>query len=483
MSTDAEVEQGRDPGRAGTTRRRRRRRTLTGRLLRGIDDRTGAAGFTSKALGKIFPDHFSFLFGEVVLYSFIVLVITGVYLSLFFDPSTEQVVYHGSYAPLHGQQVSAAYASAVEISFDVRAGLLIRQVHHWAALVFLAAIVVHVARLFFTGAFRKPRDLNWYVGATLLLLAVLNGFAGYSLLDDLLSGTGLRIMWSVLLAVPFVGPDLAFFVFGGPFPGESIVSRLFVVHILIVPVAIAGLIGIHLAMVWRQRHTQFRGPGRREDNVVGSRLFPAYAARSIALFFGVAAILVALGTVFQINPIWLYGPFDPTAATSAAQPDWYMMWTEGALRLMPPGHLVIFGVTLPNLFFAGVLLPGLSFAALYAWPVIERRITGDTRAHHLLDRPRDKPWRTGLGCGVFTFYVVLFVAGSDDVLAARFGISVNAMVNVLRILLILLPVLIGLVATKWCRDLRRADPPPEDTPGVPADGSDEATPVGSDRTV
>ncbi len=440
---------------------RRRRHPLSLRLVKGIDDRVGAASFTSKALGKVFPDHFSFLFGELVLYSFIVLVITGVYLTLFFDPSSHDVVYHGSYAPLHGQRMSAAYASSVKLSFDVRAGLLIRQVHHWAALVFLAAIVAHIARLFFTGAFRKPRDLNWYLGSTLLLLGIANGFAGYSLLDDLLSGTGLRIMWSMILSIPFIGPSLAFFLFGGAFPGHAIISRLYILHVLIVPALIAAIIGAHLGIVWRQKHTQFRGPGRREDNVVGSRLWPAYAARAIALFFGVATVLVLLGAFVQINPIWLYGPYDPTAATTAAQPDWYMGWLEGALRLMPAGHAVIFGVTLPNPLLPGVVLPAVSFLLLYLWPVIERRITGDRASHNLLDRPRDRPWRTGLGWGVFTFYTVLFVAGGDDVLAARMGISVDAMVIALRITLLVLPLLVGFGVTKWCRDLREADPPPD----------------------
>ena len=361
--------------------------------------------------------------------------------------------------------MSAAYASAVHLSFDVRAGLLMRQIHHWAALVFLAAIVAHLARIFFTGAFRKPRDLNWYVGATLLVLAVANGFAGYSLLDDLLSGTGLRIAFSLMQSIPFVGPDLAFFVFGGNFPGQDIIGRLFIVHVLIVPAAIAALLSVHLGVVWHQKHTQFPGPGRTEDNVVGSRMWPTYAARAISLLLGVVAVLVALGGLVQINPVWLYGPYSPTAATTAAQPDWYMGWTEGALRLMPPGDLVIFGHTIPNIFFPGVLLPGLSFAALYAWPAIERRLTGDRDAHNLLDRPRDKPWRTALGAGVFTFYTVLFVAGGDDVLAARAGISVNAMVDVLRAVLLVLPVLMALLVAKWCRDLRageEADGPDDD---------------------
>jgi ubiquinol-cytochrome c reductase cytochrome b subunit len=439
--------------------RRKRHQPLTLRLARGIDDRVGAASFTSKALGKVFPDHFSFLFGELALYCFVVLVLTGLYLTFFFQASPHEVVYHGRYAPLAGQHVSEAYNSALRLSFEVRAGLLFRQVHHWAALVFLACIIAHVSRIFFTGAFRKPRDLNWYVGVTLLLLAVANGFAGYSLLDDLLSGTGLRVAFGLAESIPVVGPDVAFFAFGGNYPGPNIIGRLFVLHVLILPAAIVGVLSLHLAMVWRQKHTQFRGPGRNEDNVVGTRLWPTYAVRSVSLFFAVGAVLVLLGGLVQINPIWLYGPYRPAAVTTAAQPDWYMGWMEGALRLMPSGDLHLFGYTVANPFFPGVLLPGLTFTGLYLWPVIERRLSRDRDAHNLLDRPRDRPRRTALGVAVFTFYAVLFVAGGNDVLAARTGTSVNAMTEVLRVLLFVVPSLVGLLTWKICRDLRAGDPP------------------------
>ena len=424
-----------------------------------IDDRFGSAHFATKALGKVFPDHFSFLFGEIALYCFLVLVGTGVYLTLFFTPGTNEVVYKGHYGALHGQHVSAAYASAVRLSFDVRLGLFFRQVHHWAALVFLAAIVAHLCRIFFTGAFRRPRELNWVLGVTLLLLSILNGFAGYSLLDDLLSGTGLRIGYSILQSIPVVGNTLAFWVFGGEFPGSAMNDRLFVVHVLIIPALIAGILGAHLASVWRQTHTQFPGPGRTEHNVVGSRLWPTYAAKSIGLGFSVLAVLGLLGGVFQINPIWLYGPYSPAQVSAASQPDWYMGWTEGALRLFPPWEVRIGSYSVPNLFFPGVLLPGLTFLGLFLWPFIEKRITGDRAEHHLLERPRDRPWRTGLGVAVLSFYVVLVVAGGNDVLAARLGLSVNQMTDVLRVLVFVLPVVTGLLAWKWARDLGRARSP------------------------
>ena len=316
------------------------------RLARWIDERVGVSRAGRRALNKAFPDHWSFMLGEIALYAFVILVVTGIYLAFFFNDSQHEVVYHGAYAPLRGVRMSEAYESVVHLSFDVRAGLVMRQIHHWAALVFVAAIVAHLCRIFFTGAFRKPRELNWIVGVTLLLLALANGFAGYSLPDDLLSGTGLRVANAFMLSIPVVGPQLAFFAFNGEFPGTSIISRLYIIHVLLVPLAIIALLSLHLFMVWRQKHTQFRGEGRKEENVVGTRLWPTYAAKSIGLFAIVTAVLAALGGLAQINPIWLYGPYDPAAVSTAAQPDWYLGWTEGAIRLFPPwyAHIGRYGV-------------------------------------------------------------------------------------------------------------------------------------------
>lgn len=434
---------------------------VTQRAARWVDDRVGAAGWVSKALGKVFPDHFSFMLGEVAAYCFVTLVLTGVFLTFFFEPSQRDVVYHGHYAPLVGQHMSAAYQSAVRLSFDVRSGLVIRQMHHWAALIFAAAIVAHLCRIFFTGAFRRPRELNWMIGVTLLLLVIANGFAGYSLLDDLLSGTGLRVAYSIAESIPLVGSTAATWVFGGEYPADSIISRLFVIHVLVLPALIVGLLSIHLALVWRQKHTQFREPAaeppRTEANVVGTRLWPTYTAKSLSMLFSVLGVIGLLGGLVQINPIWLYGRYEPATVSVGAQPDWYMGWLEGALRLMPPWEIRALGHTIPNVFFPGALMPGLTFLALYTWPFLERRFTGDHREHHLLDRPRDRPVRTALGLATFTFYAVLFVAGSDDVVALRLHVSVNAMVVALRTLLFVLPVAVGLLSWKWCRDLAAGD--------------------------
>src|SRR3954451_20371594 len=360
----------------------------TKRLARWFDRRLGAADFVRNALNKVFPDHWSFMLGELALYSFVVLVATGVYLTFFFHPSPTDVVYHGSYGPLQGVHMSEAYQSAIDLSFDVRAGLVMRQIHHWAALLFVAAIVVHLMRIFFTGAFRRPREVNWMIGVLLLILAIFNGFAGYSLLDDQLSGTGLRIAYSITLSIPLAGTWLASLLFGGEFPGPDIIDRLYVIHILLLPAVIALLIGIHLFLVVRHKHTQFGGKGRTEEDVVGEAVWPSFAFKSIGLMLLVAAVLAALGGLAQINPIWLYGPFDPAEVSSASQPDWYMGWLDGSLRLYPHYEIRAFGYEVPAPFFPAVLLAGITFGLLYAWPALEALFTEDRRPHHLLDRPR-----------------------------------------------------------------------------------------------
>jgi ubiquinol-cytochrome c reductase cytochrome b subunit len=430
------------------------------RLARWVDDRLGGARFARTALDKIFPDHWSFMLGEIGLYCFVMLVVTGTYLMFFFDPSTEEVVHRGSYESLRGVPMSAAYDSVLRISFDVRAGLVMRQIHHWAALVFVAALLAHLCRVFFTGAFRRPREINWVIGVGLLLLVIFNGFTGYSLPDDQLSGTGLRIAYSVALSVPVLGTWAAFLVFGGEFPTTDIISRLYAIHIMLVPGAIVALLTAHMAILWRQKHTQFPGPGRTETNIVGSRLWPTYAAKATGLFFGVSAVLCALGGLAQINPVWLYGPFRPEQVSAGSQPDWYLGWLEGALRLFPGWEIRAFDHTVANPFFPAVLLPGITFGLLFAWPWLEAYRTGDWAPHHVLDRPRDRATRTALGAATLTFYVILFMAGGNDILASLFHISVNAVTWVFRVALFVLPPVVGLFTHRLCHELAASEARP-----------------------
>jgi ubiquinol-cytochrome c reductase cytochrome b subunit len=418
-----------------------------------------------KVLHKVFPNHFSFLWGELALYSFVVLLVTGTYLTFFFEGSQQKVVYEGSYAPLQGVEVSSAYDSVLRLSFDVKGGLLIRQMHHWAALVFIGAVALHLARVFFTGAFRRPRELNWVVGFLLLLLALAAGFTGYSLPDDLLSGTGLRITHAIILAIPFVGERLTYLLFGGEWPGTDIIGRFYPVHILLIPGLIAVLVAVHLALVWRQKHTQFEGPGRTERNVVGERVWPSFAMKSTGLLFLVAGVVTALGALFHVNAIWLYGPYDTAAATSYSQPDWYIGFLEGSLRLFPPWETRIGRFMINNLVYSGVLVPGVIFGALALVPWIERLLTRERRhqrEHHLLDRPRDAPGRTGLGVASITFVAILFLGGSQDVIAGTFDLSIGRVTAILQIALLVAPPVAYLVTVEICRVLA-ARPSPERT--------------------
>lgn len=413
------------------------------RLYRALDERLAVGRSLREQLRKPFPSHWSFLLGEVALYSFIVLLLTGIFLTFFFEPSLEEITYRGAYEPLHGVEMSRAYASALELSFDVQAGLIMRQIHHWAALVFVAAITVHMGRVFFTGAFRKPRELTWVVGVTLLILAIANGFIGYSLLDDLLSGTGLRIGYSIILSIPTVGVWIAFLLFGGEFPTTEMLPRLYSMHILLIPALIGILIAVHLALVWHQKHTQFPGSGGSEEKVVGTPLWPGYAAKSIGFFFLVTAALAVLGGLVQINPIWLYGPFEPSAVTSPAQPDWYMGWIEGAMRIFPPLAIEIGDYLIPETFWPTIVLPALTFLAIYAWPWIEARSTGDHDIHNILDRPSERPGRTAIGATAIAFYGLLLLAGSDDILTLATNAQITQVVWSFRIAVLIVPPLAG----------------------------------------
>ncbi len=425
--------------------------------VEGFDERLHAASFARRSLRKVFPDHWAFMLGEVAMYCFLILVLTGTFLTFFYVASAEETTYTGPYAPLRGQHVSVAYDSVMHISFEVRAGLVMRQIHHWAAIVFVGAIMLHAIRVFFTGAFRKPRDINWLIGVSLLLLGTAAGFTGYSLPDDLLSGTGLRIAYSAVLSIPFVGPWIAYLIFGGEFPTHEMLSRLFVFHVFLLPALIAGALSAHLALVWHQKHTQFKGAGRTEDNVVGSSLWPRYALKSVGLFFVIAGVLSMLGGLFQINPVWFYGPFDPTVPTSPAQPDWYVGWLEGALRLAPSVEPHIGRWRVPEPFVPGVVVPGIFFTVLALWPWIERRLTGDRTLHNLLDRPRDNPMRSAVGAAGITFIGLLTLAGSNDLLAYLFQVSVEGMNAVVRVLLVVAPIVNGGLTYVICRELRRAE--------------------------
>jgi ubiquinol-cytochrome c reductase cytochrome b subunit len=430
---------------------------ITKRASRWLDSRLHLASFVRESLNHVFPDHWSFMLGEIALYCFIVLLITGTYLAMFFHASSQQLIYHGSYHALDGVKMSGAYQSALHLSFDVRAGLLIRQMHHWAADIFIWAIIAHLARIFFTAAYRKPREINWMIGLSLLILALVNGFLGYSILDDLLSGIGLRIGYSIALSIPVIGPWLAYMGLGGRIPNPMTIPRLYSMHIFLIPGLIAMLLALHLGIIWRQLHTNYPGPKRTNRTIVGSRLWPSYTAKSVGLLFLVFGVIAALGGLVQIDPVWINGPYNPASAMTAAQPDWYLGWVEGLMRLFPSVNLRIGPWLVPELFFPAVLIPSLIFMALFAYPFIEKIFSHDEGNQNVLRLPYQQPVGTALGSAMFAFMIVLLAAGGDDVIAVHTHSSVVTVRAILRILVFVIPAITGIVVYAICAQMQRKD--------------------------
>ncbi|MBB3040425.1 cytochrome b [Nocardioides soli] len=429
-----------------------------GAVATWADERLGLAGLAKKNLRKVFPDHWSFMLGEIALWSFVVLLLTGVFLTLWFTPSMGEVQYNGTYEQLRGVHMSEAFASTLRISFDVRGGLLMRQMHHWAAMLFVASMMIHLLRVFFTGAHRKPRELNWVIGCLLLILGTLEGFTGYSLPDDLLSGTGVRAADGFIKATPVVGTYMSFFLFGGEFPGESIIPRLYVVHVLLLPGLLLALIAAHMLLLVYHKHTQWPGPGRTEKNVVGYPMLPVYAAKAGGFFFIVFGVTALLASLLSINAVWKLGPYDPSKVTAGSQPDWYMGWPDGALRIMPGIESEFWGITISwNVMLPILVLPMLMFVILLLLPFLEAWITGDKREHHLLQRPRNAPTRTALMVALMTMYGLFWAAGGNDILAIKLHASINEITYFLRGAVFVGPILAFIITRRWCISLQRKD--------------------------
>ena len=431
---------------------------FTGAAANYIDERTSISGLVKELGRKVFPDHWSFMLGEVALYSFVVILLSGTFLTFFFQPSMAEVTYQGSYVPLKGIQMSAAYASSLDISFDVRGGLLFRQIHHWAALLFIAAIGLHMLRVFFTGAFRKPREINWFIGFVLFVLAMAEGFTGYSLPDDLLSGNGLQIINGIIKGIPVVGTWISYLLFGGEFPGTTLVAMFYSIHILLLPAILVAALGAHLLLMIVNKHTQFAGPGRTNDNVVGVPIMPIFAAKAGGFFFVVFGVIVLIASFFTINPIWTYGPYDPSPVSAGTQPDWYIGFADGMLRLIPPGWEVVwFNHTYSfNIIVITVIL--IAFLAIVAtYPFVEAWITGDKREHHIAERPRNAPTRTAIGAAGVTFYAILWAAASSDLMATHFKVTIEGVIHVLQVLFFIGPVIAFFITKRVCLGLQKKD--------------------------
>ncbi|MFP1602537.1 cytochrome b [Microbacterium sp. 2216-1] len=423
-----------------------------------IDERTSLSGMVKELGRKIFPDHWSFMLGEIALWAFVAVFLSGTFLTFFFQASMVPTHYTGAYVPMRGLEMSAAFESALHISWDVRGGLLVRQIHHWAALVFIAGIGIHMLRVFFTGAFRKPRELNWVIGFVLFILALAEGFTGYSLPDDLLSGNGLRIIDGMIKGIPLIGTWTSFLLFGGEFPGHDIVGRLYTLHILLLPLLLIGLLVVHLMLMVINKHTQFAGPGRTNDNVVGYPMMPVYMSKMGGFFFIVFGVIVLIASFFQILPFWDYGPYDPSPISAGTQPDWYIGFADGALRLAPPNMDVVF---LDRTWSFGILVPvavlGLFIVLVAIYPFIEAWVTGDKREHHIADRPRNAPTRTAIGAAGVIFYAVMWAAASSDLIATHFMLTMEGVIHSLQAMLFVGPVLGYFITKRICIALQKKD--------------------------
>ena len=428
-----------------------------------IDERTSISGAVKELGRKIFPDHWSFMLGEVALYSFIVILLSGTFLTLFFQASMAEVEYEGAYVPLKGVEMSVAMASTLDISFEIRGGLLMRQIHHWAALLFVASIGLHMLRVFFTGAFRKPRELNWVVGFILFILAMAEGFTGYSLPDDLLSGNGLRIIDGMVKGIPLIGTWISYLLFGGEFPGTDIVGRLYMLHIMVLPALVIAAIGIHMVLLIVNKHTQFAAPGRTNENVVGTPILPVFAAKAGGFFFLVFGVITLIAATVTINPIWNYGPYDPSPISAGTQPDWYIGFADGALRLIPPGWEFTIpwftggALTVSMNILVPIIVLGLFIVVVMFYPFFESWLTGDKREHHIADRPRNAPTRTAIGAAGVTFYAALWAAASSDLIATHFKLAVEHVTWGIQAMAVLGPFVAYWVTKRICLGLQKKD--------------------------
>ncbi|WP_433159414.1 cytochrome bc1 complex cytochrome b subunit [Kribbella sp. CA-247076] len=409
----------------------------------------------TKLRGRVFPDHWSLLFGQIAFYSFVMVMISGVALMPFYEPSVDHVVYDGSYVPLRGVSMSEALESTLALTFDVRGGLLIRQVHHWASLLMVAAIMLHLLRLFFTGGFRRPRRMSWLVVFGLLIAALGACLTGTSLPDDMLSGSSLAVLDGVLQATPFIGTDLSALLFGGPFPGD-VIARFYPLHVYVLPAVLVALFVAAAVLALKHGPAQFGGPGRKEDNVVG-RPFAVAAVKSAGLFCFVAAVALLMGATATINPVWMYGPADPANASAGIGPAWYLAFLDGALRLAPGWEFVVWGRTFTLAILVPVAVCTLFLLLLAVYPFVEDWITGDRKNHHVLERPRNTPTRTGIGVAGIVFYGVLWAAAAADTMAVLFHTSVNALLHAFQVLLIVGPPIALVVTRRICISLQLSD--------------------------
>ncbi|MXR19641.1 cytochrome b [Halobacterium bonnevillei] len=449
------------------------------RAYEAFDDRLGLSG-AQQFLGKAFPAEDSFLLGEVALFCFVVLVLTGTFLGFFFEPSTTEVAYEGSVAEFQGVEMPAAYVSVLNITYDVPFGMLIRRLHHWAAHLFVASLGLHMLRVFFTGAYRNPRELNWLVGTALAGTSMFAAYTGYALPFDEFASTAAGIGYNVAVSIPIVGDLLGQVVFGGEFPASATIPRFFFLHVYVLPLLIAALIGVHMVILLRQKHTEAerdedvkgrpaaRADGSdtatgattgsdaidavdREDDsvVVGLPAVPNQVAVSAVVFFLTLATLSLLAGLLPVHNVAEYGPNDPASTPSLVMPDWFLMWGYGFLKLTPSWmSFDLLGVHFSSEFVGGLVLPGLVFVAVAVWPFVDY----EQEPVHFTANPFERPRQTAVGVAAVVFVMVASIAGMDVIVADLLGSDTAAIRPYLTAALFVVPVAAGLLTYSVLRD-------------------------------
>lgn len=435
-------------------------------VVRWFDDRLGIAAFYRKYGRKVFPVHSTFFFGEMAMFSFVILVLTGIYLGLIYVPSNADV-------ELNGQTVPQAYAS-VQLIESIPVADLFRNVHHWAAHVMVASIFLHALRIYFTGTYRKPREVNWAVGIVLLGLTLMAGFVGYSLPYDSYAVTATGIGYSIARSIPWVGGVAAELFFGGAFPTLGSVPRLYTIHVFVVPALIALVMSVHLLIVVKQKHTQ-PGYARKlsePGKVLGVPLWPYQAILAGQLLLLMFGALFLLSAVVPPHPLKDFGPPGPT--TPEVKPDWYLLWIYGFLKIVPSWtefHLL--GTTFSPNFYGGLLFPTLVFGLMTFAPWIDRTNRWAIRRFEYLEPPRQTPVRLSLGIAVLGFIGTLFLAAFYD----QLGMTLWEIWAVI----VLVPIAVGGAVYLWSRrwaQVMRFEPREE----LPIDGEDRRiVPAGAGR--
>ncbi|WP_416841348.1 cytochrome b [Haloferax sp. DFSO52] len=424
-------------------------------------------------LGKAFPAEDSFLLGEVALFCFLLLVLTGMFLGMFFEPSTSDVEYEGSVAKFQGEEVPEAYASVLHITYDIPFGMFIRRMHHWAAHLFVASIGLHMLRVFFTGAYRNPREPNWVVGTGLAGLSMGAAYTGYALPFDEFAATATGIGYNLATSIPLVGELVGKAFFGGTFPSSATIPRLYFIHVLIIPIAIGVLLAIHMAILIRQKHTEAprdhdvrglspatqhpresstAGDGGTESVVakdddsvvVGLPAFPNQTAVSAVVFFLTLATLAALAGFLPVHNIAEYGPNNPAGTPELIMPDWFLMWVYGLLKLLPSwmGFTIpVVGIHISTEFVGGVLLPTIVFGVIAVWPFIDYH----DRAVHFTADPLGRPWQTAVGIAAVQFIMIASIAGMNNLLARAVGVGTGAINPILTVALFVVPIGSGIL--------------------------------------